>query len=92
MAKRNKERVLDYLWSVAPQSATNSDIRTATGIGSHQQVYMITQELRAKGIVRGVQVGSEWHFSADESLPTTLAPSGQAASGKAAGGLDSARV
>lgn len=66
MAKTNKQRVLDYLWSVGPQGATNSDIRAATDIQSHQQVYMLTQELRAEGAIRGVQRGREWFFYADD--------------------------
>lgn len=34
--KTNVERVLDYLWSVGPQGATNAQIRDATGIEPHQ--------------------------------------------------------
>ena len=30
--KTNVERVLDYLWLVGPQGATNAQIREATGI------------------------------------------------------------
>ncbi len=45
MSKTNKERILDYLWSITPERATNSQIRAATGISSHQQVYLLTQEL-----------------------------------------------
>jgi hypothetical protein len=30
--KTNIERLLDYLWSVSPNGATNADIRMATGI------------------------------------------------------------
>ena len=30
--KTNVERVLDYLWSVSPNGATNAEIRVATGI------------------------------------------------------------
>jgi hypothetical protein len=43
--KTNVERVLDYLWSVSLNGATNAEIRVATGIQPHQQVYMITSEL-----------------------------------------------
>ena len=43
--KTNVERVLDYLWSAGSQGATNAQIRDATSIEPHQQVYMITQEL-----------------------------------------------
>ena len=44
MGRTNKERVLDYLWSISPEYATNSQIRDATGIKPHQQVYLLTQE------------------------------------------------
>jgi len=44
MNRTNKERVLDYLWSISPEHATNSQVREATGISSHQQVYMLTRE------------------------------------------------
>jgi hypothetical protein len=55
MSRRtNRERILDYLWSIAPDWATNSQIREATGIGSHQQVYLFTQELMHSGRIRGL--------------------------------------
>ena len=38
MNRTYKERILDHLWSIAPEVAT-------TGIRSHQQVYLLTQEL-----------------------------------------------
>lgn len=38
----NNEKVLDYVWSVAPQGATNGEIREATGITPHQQGCMLT--------------------------------------------------
>ena len=34
MERTNRERVLDYLWSISPDYATNSQIRDATGIRS----------------------------------------------------------
>ncbi len=45
MNRTYKERILDHLWSIAPEVATNSQIRATTGIRSHQQVYLLTQEL-----------------------------------------------
>ena len=45
MGRTNKERILNYLWSISPKMATNSQIRGGTGIKSHQQVYLLTQEL-----------------------------------------------
>jgi len=40
--------ILDYLWSVAPDGATNGEIVRALGIRSHQSVYMATQNLIRK--------------------------------------------
>jgi hypothetical protein len=77
MSKTNKERILDYLWSIAPERATNSQIRAATGISSHQQVYLLTQELM-RTYIRGEQRGSEWAFGADESLIAQFTSPGRA--------------
>ena len=57
MGRTNKERILNYLWSIAPDYATNNQIREATGIRSHQQVYLLTQELMRSGLVRGERRG-----------------------------------
>lgn len=76
MDKTNKERILDYLWSIAPRGATNSQIRDGTGISSHQQVYMLTRELRDAARIRGEQRGREWVFWADESTAAKLASPG----------------
>jgi len=72
----NKERVLDYLWSVSPEYATNSQIREATGISSHQQVYMLTRELMGARLIRGEQRGREWFFWTDESPDVQLTSPG----------------
>jgi hypothetical protein len=77
MNRTNKERILDYLWSISPDRATNSQIREKTGINSHQQVYMLTRELMGARLIRGVQHGREWVFWADEALSTQLASPGQ---------------
>jgi hypothetical protein len=69
---------LDYLWSISPDWATNSQIRDATGIKPHQQVYMLTRELMGAGLIRGEQRGREWIFWADESPVVQLASPGQA--------------
>jgi len=37
MQGTHKERILDYLWSILPDWATNGQIRDATGIRSHQR-------------------------------------------------------
>ena len=64
----NQERILEYLLSIAPEGATNSQIREATGIRSHQQVYLLTQELMHAGLIRGERRGREWVFWTDEAL------------------------
>ncbi len=72
MGKTNKERILDYLWSVSPKGATNSQIQEYTNIQSHQQVYMLTQELMHTGLIQGEQHGREWIFRANESPAVQL--------------------
>jgi len=81
VSKTYKEQILDYLWSIAPNGAGNGQIRQATGIPSHQQVYLLTQELRTQGLIHGRQVGRQWLFYADESAAAQLASPGQVASG-----------
>jgi hypothetical protein len=78
MGKTNKERVLDYLWAISPDWATNSQIREATDIRSHQLVYLLTRELMGARLIRGEQRGREWIFWADESPAVQLASPGQA--------------
>jgi len=58
----HKERILRYLWSVSPQRVTNRQIRKKTGIKSHQQVYMLTQELLWAGAIQGEKRWREWLF------------------------------
>ena len=77
--KTNVERVLDYLWSAGPQGATNAQIRDATGIQPHQQVYMITQELKYKGRIASFRNGNEWVFFIGESIGDLLQSPGRAA-------------
>lgn len=73
-----KEDVMEYLESIYPDSATNSDIVRATGIKPHQQIFQKTAELKREGAITGWQVGREWHFRAKENSseknykPTTL--------------------
>ena len=76
--KTNVERVLDYLWSVSPNSATNAEIRVATGIQPHQQVYMITSELVRKGKIRSRKTGREWVFYVGETTEEVLSSPGKA--------------
>jgi len=79
--KTNVERVLDYLWSVGPQGATNAQIRDATRVEPHQQVYMITQELKRKGRIASRRYGREWLFFLSESAGDLLQSPGLAAPG-----------
>jgi hypothetical protein len=60
------ERVLDYLWSVLPGGATNSQIARQLDIRSHQTVYMTTQDLLRRRLVRAQRDGHEWTFYAVE--------------------------
>jgi hypothetical protein len=78
MSKTQEELILDWLWSVSPEGATNSQIRQGTGIKSHQQVYMLTRQLMGAGYVRGQRCGQEWVFWIDEPLATQLASPGPA--------------
>lgn len=77
--KTNVERVMDYLWSVGPQGASNAQICQATGVEPHQQVYMITQELKRKGRIKSRKDGREWVFSIGESTEELLRSTGSAA-------------
>src|SRR5260370_9629906 len=66
------ERVLDYLWSIAPNGATNGELARSLGIGSHQTVYMLTQQLLHQGRIRGALSGTIWVFHVSEEPSTTL--------------------
>jgi hypothetical protein len=68
VGRTNKERVLEYVWAASPEGATNGQIQRGTGIISHQQVYLLTQELMAPGWIQGARHGREWVFWADESV------------------------
>ncbi len=78
--KTNVERVMDYIWSVGPQGATNTQIVGATGVKPHQQVYMITQELKRKGMIDSRKDGREWVFFIGELTEELLRSPGSAAS------------
>lgn len=83
MTRTNRERVLDYLWSVLPDCATNSQIQEGAGIKSHQQVYLLTRELMHSHMIRGERRGREWVFWADESPAVQLASPGRVSSREA---------
>ena len=76
----NRDRVLDFLRSISPACATNSEIVSRTGIRPHQQVYQKTQELLTTGILFGRRVGNEWEFSinGDEDRAHMAQPAGRA--------------
>jgi hypothetical protein len=67
------ERIIDYLQSIAPDHATNGEIRAQAKIASHQQVYVATQEMTRGGRIRGERNGNEWEFwidSGTDNAPT----------------------
>lgn len=68
----NKDKILTYLRYIAPDRATNSDLRRQIGIQSHQQVYMLTQELMRERHIHGVQAGKEWIFWCDADTSEEL--------------------
>src|ERR1700682_5908924 len=66
------ERVLDYVWSIAPSGATNGELARGLGIRSHQTVYMLTQQLLHQGRIHGALSGTIWVFHVAEEPSTTL--------------------
>ena len=74
------QRILDYLWTIAPNGATNTQIAQGTGITPHQAVYMGTQNLLSQGRVRGERQGRTWMFYAVEGPAVDLGHSPSAAS------------
>jgi hypothetical protein len=62
----SRDQVLAFLNSVAPRAVTNADICSGTGIRPHPQVFQITRELMNRGLIKGRQLGKEWHFSAQD--------------------------
>ncbi len=73
----NADRVLHFLQSIAPERATNGDIRARTGVKPHQQVFQITQRLMHQGKIKGRQVGSEWHFWTESTKAASQQPEPQ---------------
>jgi hypothetical protein len=67
------ERILDYVWSVAPEGATNGELARHLGIRSQQTVYMLTQELMRAGRIRGERSGAIWVFHAAQETGTSMA-------------------
>jgi hypothetical protein len=58
------QQILDYLWSIAPEGATNRQIADTLGIRSQQGVYMTTRNLMYRRRIEGEQAGKTWHFYA----------------------------
>ena len=73
------QRILDYLWSIAPNGATNTQIAQGTGITPHQAVYMGTQKLLFQGRIQSERQGRAWVFSAVEGPAVDLGQSPSAA-------------
>ena len=67
------EQIVDYLWSIAPDGATNGQIARHLGIRSQQTVYMLTQDLVRGAQIRADRDGRVWTFralqQADAELP-----------------------
>ena len=80
------ENILNYLWSIAPDGATNGEPARELGIASHQTVYMTTQDLHRRGLLRAEQRGRTWVFSAVEVEPGSLALGRTPAGARAAAG------
>lgn len=75
------QKILNYLWSIAPNGATNAQIAHGTGITPHQAVYMATQALLYQGRLQSERQGRQWMFYAvdepavDLGQPTSVATS-----------------
>lgn len=70
-------RILDFLWAASPSGATNSRIRQSLGIVSHQTVYMVTQDLMRRKLVRAERHSHSWVFYAvadGQDAPSILPP------------------
>ena len=63
---------------MSPDGTTNAQIREATGIQPHQQVFMITSELVRKGKIRSRRSGREWVFYIGETPEEILSSPGRA--------------
>ncbi len=66
------ERVLDYLWSIAPDGATNGELAGHLNIRSKQTVYMLTQRLMSTGRIVGERAGATWVFRTAEQPASAL--------------------
>ena len=57
----NEDRVFEYLRSISPHDATNSEIAAHTGVQPHAQVFQLTQRLYKTGKIKGSKDG-DWKF------------------------------
>jgi len=71
----NREAILAFLQSIAPNTATNSEIVSRTSIRPHTQVFQITRDLMKNGLVKGRQFGSEWTFWVTDTQSDSAPPS-----------------
>lgn len=60
--KPYKQRILDFLDKLGAEGADNAKIREETGIPSHQQVYLLTQELAMRGEIAARRERRKWFF------------------------------
>jgi hypothetical protein len=58
----NRDKVLDFMKSIAPNGATNEEIVSRTGVRPHPQVFQITRKLKNEGLLKAVQAGNAWRF------------------------------
>ena len=57
-----KQRILDFLDMVGAEGVDNAKIPKETGIPSHQQVYLLTQELTMRREITARREGRKWVF------------------------------
>ena len=86
------ENIYNYLWSIAPDGATNAELARQLGIASHQTVYMMTQELVRRRLLRGEQDGRTWRFYAVEPLYAPQRGAGPARGGASSGGAPTSQA
>ncbi|MBB2868613.1 UNVERIFIED_ORG: hypothetical protein GGI63_005257 [Rhizobium esperanzae] len=80
----NTGKILGFLRSISPKTATNSQIVSRTGIRPHQQVFQITRRLCDGGQIRGRLFGKEWEFwTVDNICTETIQGENTAVSGTA---------
>lgn len=79
----NTGKILGFLRSISPKTATNSQIVSRTGIRPHQQVFQITRRLCDGGQIRGRLFGKEWEFWTDDNISTDTIQGENAVSGTA---------